>query len=304
MVEPENVGDILTQRSTPNGSYNVLMPGSTGQRFGGKISVNLAGYRGKRYPVERDAAVRRIMIFGDSHAAGVGVDDDATYPTVVGKLLLDEIRVQVLNFGVGGHDLQQIVSYIRDSTPIYNPDYVILTFHAGDLITSDFFLYKKNKIKPQSTGLLYSLKQYTMASSYLARFIIPYGASYWRLIIGRTSGITDLEYEVVRRDGVEWKAAKDEILKLRNFLEYMNIELMFVLFPSMTNFENHPAKELHQILEAWFKSNDIKSLDLIPYYRSYDASKLRATLLDKHPNELGYGIAGRAVAKWLQEVLL
>ena len=82
---------------------------------------------------------------------GEGVDDDATYPAVVGKLLVDEIQVQVLNFGVGGHDFQQIVSYIRDSTSIYNPDYVILTLHAGDFISSDFFLYNNNKIKPQST---------------------------------------------------------------------------------------------------------------------------------------------------------
>ena len=244
------------------------------------------------------------MICGDSHTLGSGVDDDATYPAVVGKLLVDDIRVQVLNFGVGGHDFRQIVSYIRDSTPIYNPDYVILTFHAGDLISSDFLLYEKNEIKPRSPGLLYDLKQYAMGSSYLARFIIPYGAEYWRVIIGKTAGITDLEYEVVRREGAEWRAARKEILELRKFLENMNIELMFVLFPSMIHFEKHPAKELHQILEFWFKSNEIKSLDLIPYYRGNDASGLHANLLDKHPNELGYGIAGRAVAKWLQEILL
>ena len=124
------------------------------------------------------------------------------------------------------------------------------------------------------------------------------------MFIGNASGETDLEYDVVKRDGAEWRAAKYEILELRKFLENRNIELLFVLFPSMINFEKHPAKELHNTLGAWLKENNIKYIDLIPYYKGYDARKLHATLLDKHPNKSGYSIAGRAVADWLKGILV
>ena len=78
--------------------------------------------------------------------------------------------------------------------------------------------------------------------------------------------------------------------------------MVIVLFPSMRNFDEHPAEDVHRLLGQWMAESGIEFIDLLPQYMGYSAGRLQATLLDKHPNADGYDIAGQAVADWLREI--
>ena len=56
-------------------------------------------------------------------------------------------------------------------------------------------------------------------------------------------------------------------------------------------------------LTAWLVKNGIQTLDLLPYFAGHSASTLTASLLDKHPNERGYDIAGNAVAEFIDKIM-
>lgn len=307
LVEPLDDGKLITKRETATNTYSVLIPNAVGKRAGHNVTVNEAGYRGKFYSREREPATNRIMIFGDSHTLGIGASDRDTYPAVVERILRQKVSTQVLNLGVGGHDLRQIIGYIRDAVPLYKPDLVVLTFHAGDLVSSDIILQgneREAKGETASVGALYETKQFLIKNSYLMRFVIPYVSVLWPNYIGRAPGITDYEYEEISQEGQAWRSARRQILEIRNYLCSQDVKLVFVMFPSMNDFKNHPAKELHRLFGVWLQDNEIEHIDLLPYYDGKTARRLWATLLDKHPNVDGYQIAGEAVAEWLRFILI
>jgi hypothetical protein len=107
-LEPDDEGQLKTTRTTSSGTYKVLIPNANGISAGSAVTVNAAGYRGAYYPAARDPNTLRVMIFGDSHTMGVGAADTATYPAVVERILAQELPIQVLNFGVAGHQLREI----------------------------------------------------------------------------------------------------------------------------------------------------------------------------------------------------
>ncbi len=96
---------------------------------GARVSTNSAHMRGAReIPRERDGAPRVVAV-GDSYTFGQCVDDDETYPAVIGRVLPG---TEVLNLGVMGYGQDQaLLRLLRDGLP-YQPDAVVFGFHPSN----------------------------------------------------------------------------------------------------------------------------------------------------------------------------
>jgi hypothetical protein len=151
---------------------------------------------------------------------------------------------------------------------------------------------------------LYRLKRDALKYSHVARLTIPFLAGILRDTFGWNPGVTATEYQEIAGNGPVWNRLKADILDLKNRLNKQGVDLAFVLFPTMTEFENHPARPVHAALTAWLVDNDIPSLDLLPYFEGQKSTTLTASLLDRHPNEKAYEIAGTAVAEFIAEGVL
>ncbi len=96
---------------------------------GKRLSSNSRGLRGRReFAVPKPAGVYRIALFGDSFTFGEDVSDEETFGEQMGKLLAG---VEILNFGVHGYGHDQMLLYLREALPIYQPD-VVLVGHVTD----------------------------------------------------------------------------------------------------------------------------------------------------------------------------
>ena len=99
--------------------------------------INSLGWRDNGYAIKKPDNVYRIAVIGCSRTYGYGVNAEETYPKVLERLLNNrpslKQKVEVLNFGVNGYGLDQMVLnyslYVRN----YKPDLVILQFYRPNL---------------------------------------------------------------------------------------------------------------------------------------------------------------------------
>lgn len=105
---------------------------------GKKLSSSSRGLRGAREPViPKNADTLRIALFGDSFTFGEDVGDEETFGHQMERLFEDTATaasptVEVLNFGVHGYGHDQMLLYLREALPIYQPDIVILGYVSDD----------------------------------------------------------------------------------------------------------------------------------------------------------------------------
>lgn len=300
LLEPTSNVQVLSETRTDHGTYLALRPSVQGLMLGRLVTVNQEAYRGPLRPRLKSPGVTRLLFFGDSHTFSMGADDEHTYPAVVEqKLNTSGLCCEVLNFGVPGQDLRQILILLEGRGLHYDPDIVVITFHSGDILESPDDEVPGSRPEAQGVGSwLYRFKVEALRQSYLARLVIPYGAASLRAAFGVTAGVTYAEQREIESDGKTWQALRARLLELKRELDRRGVVLAFVLFPSMLPFDHHPADGAYKALAASLKTHGIPTIDLLPYYRGQRAGTLTASLLDKHPNEAGYAIAGEAVAEF------
>ncbi|GAG21823.1 unnamed protein product, partial [marine sediment metagenome] len=93
--------------------------------------VNKDGYRGVRIDPAAPKDKLRIAAFGDSSTYGLGVVvPDEVYPAKLGRILNERgLPSEVMNFGVPGYTIVQVVRLLRDRALPLRPD--IATFCLG-----------------------------------------------------------------------------------------------------------------------------------------------------------------------------
>lgn len=96
------------------------------------VLLNLYGFRGPDFAIEKPAGRRRVIFLGDSFVEGFGVTEEATIPAVFEREVGDP-ELEVLNLGVGGADFPSISALAHDAIPLLAPDDVVLVVYQNDL---------------------------------------------------------------------------------------------------------------------------------------------------------------------------
>jgi hypothetical protein len=107
------------------------------------LNTNSRGIRGRiEYPYQRTPGTQRVLLLGDSFTFGSEVADDDTYARYLETHLP---RTEVINLGVQGYGMDQMLLYLKQEGAKYHPDAVILGFVYIDVYrnTEDFFSFAK-----------------------------------------------------------------------------------------------------------------------------------------------------------------
>jgi hypothetical protein len=90
--------------------------------------TNSKGLRDREYAYDKPSGVTRVLAFGDSFTFGSGVASDDRF-TEVAEQALD--RVEILNMGVLGYGLDQILLSFLAQGVKYHPDIVLVVLNAS-----------------------------------------------------------------------------------------------------------------------------------------------------------------------------
>lgn len=97
------------------------------------VRTNARGLRDDEIVIPKPPGVRRILLLGDSMTAGLEVDRDATVEAVAEKLLSRPRPTEVVNAGVRGYNLDNILGFLEHEGLAYEPDVVVYFFTDNDL---------------------------------------------------------------------------------------------------------------------------------------------------------------------------
>jgi len=124
---PTSVVPIYRASDVPDVQYT-LIPSLDTRALGADLRTNSLGFRGPEWTRARTDGTLRVVLIGDSHAFGFGVDFAATVGEVVATLLRERLGrpVEVLNFAVNGYNAAQQLAVLRSFALDYRPDVVVL----------------------------------------------------------------------------------------------------------------------------------------------------------------------------------
>jgi lysophospholipase L1-like esterase len=116
-----------------------LAPGSATTARGKEIKINSQGFRGPE--PSTDAAMRRVIVLGDSITFGANLALEETFPfQLQQQLAMPGRNLEVLNFGVHGYDTLQEVSSLEIRGLQYHPDLVVVAYCLNDVSISSVSL--------------------------------------------------------------------------------------------------------------------------------------------------------------------
>ncbi len=247
----------------------------------GLYAVNSHGFRDREFSFEKGDGVFRIVTLGDSIIWGHGLPLESTFAKQLERILnarFGERDFEVLNFGVSGYSTVQEVEMYRYRAARFSPDLIIMGYCLND--------YYDSSVEGQAFQQLY----YDI-----------YSKSY--LFDAVKSRFNNLVYERLKFSGEEDNHRKHLQSQFQLLQSYSpNADRVLVIFPTLQDFDNYPASLEHRWPTEAAHELDYAVLDLLEFYRPYEAESLILNPDDvTHPNALGTQIAVEATIDLLVE---
>jgi len=115
------------------------------------VRMNNAGFRDRDRFVDKLAGVYRIAVLGDEVSEAMQVELTQTWWWRLPALLdscKKQLRVEVLNFAVGGYGTGQELVTLQTRAMRYQPDLVLLQFSDANDVVDNSFALSKQKLRP------------------------------------------------------------------------------------------------------------------------------------------------------------
>jgi lysophospholipase L1-like esterase len=301
-----HVGTIQINRETVRRSEDPVLrfelrPGGFAQAEVA-YRINSQGLRGPETTVGKPAGVTRIAVLGDSIAFGYWVEEKDGFPRQLEAMLASGgRRVEVLDFGVPGYNLEQQIAALRARALAFEPDVVVVAFCLNDV--EGVFSYELGLVQDRS-GRSRTLPG--RAREALLRHSVLFS---W--IEYRFSELEARRQFVRARNPVDLPASGEvlsqaeavlqgKLAVLRALLSPRGVPGLVVVFPVMgSRFERYPHGRLHRAVLAAAERSGLGGLDLLGCYSAYEFRDLRVDVV--HPSPLGHRVAAHAIRDALCE---
>ncbi|OVE77408.1 hypothetical protein BVX98_02570 [bacterium F11] len=252
--------------------------------------TNKMGFRDEDYDKEKPSGTKRIIILGDSIAAGQRIPHTRDiFPSIVEKRLNKKIPpIEVLNFGVIGYNTQQEVETLIDKGIDFNPDLVVLAYCLNDRRRDDGSLYQQLLERRKEMGILDKLE----ISPHLSKSALYRWIKYHLLDQLHQKKIDQISQNTVR----------DYFERLSDVSIEHKFDVLVCVFPYLREIDAkekaYPYQHLHEDVKKISEQNKFHHLDLLHTFRSCkDRQPKERLALDKiHPTALGHQCAAETIS--------
>src|SRR5688572_4552033 len=272
----ERTGDFLVFR--PRKGLDVVTVA------GVRVTTNSLGLSDREYPRAKPEGARRIAFVGDSLVRGLGAPSGrALEPRFEEWLNATQLAppyatYEVLNFGVEGYRLTQLMDVALEQVPPTGADVVLLG--VSDLSASRTFGQHLARLVHEGTDLEYP---------FLRELVTRAG-------VERDDTLPEAESKLAR---VRVEIQRACLATLRDRLRERNVELVAVLLPTVT--DSRTLAEKFDEIQVVLRELSIPTLDLLDSFSGADLEQVRVSRVDRHPNEAGYGLLLERLVTRLEE---
>ncbi len=237
--------------------------------------VNSLGYRDREWSPEEVAGKLKVMVVGDSIAAGQGIERvDDRFSNRLEALLGEE--VVVFNVASPGWSTTAEIEALVDYP--YRPDILVLAYFINDV---EGAAYRQGVNSQTVVNYPPPLMRPLVDNSYALNFL------YWRLVrFGQGEGqALYLEWVAqIFADPNVWWVHQQELQAIYEGARSEGIPLIVVVFPNMTTLEQS-RRFTGPVLE-FFESRGVPTVDVAELVQGEPVTELVASPVDSHPGEL------------------
>ena len=267
-------------RQTNDNLIVELVPSTTINFHGAKLSINSWGMRDREYELTPAPDTYRIALAGPSFVMGFGVADDEVFEWLLEDRLNREhagspyARYEILNFAVPGYSAIQNLMVLEQKGLSFQPDALFFMAHQRE----------------EEAVVLYLADRISVGAE------LPYP----ELV------------ELAHRAGAEAGATKDENIRrlqpvgteilswtYRRIVETSRAQGLLPVWIFMPTLENPLREEEIARLARLAKDSGFIVLDLSDAYEGYEEESVVIAYWDKHPNATGH----RLIAERLYQAL-
>jgi hypothetical protein len=250
---------------------------------------NSLGYRDVEHALAKPPGTYRVVVLGDSIAAGLKVERFAdTFPGQLERLLRERgLRAEVISLAVSGYNTLQEVETLRVRGLAYRPDVVLLAYSLTDRERFDgnvleTLLAQQSGQRPPIRGhpallrsALYRLLRYRLASPVPGSELRSH---YRELLAGDTVAPSLAELAALSREH--------------------RFAVLMAVFPRAARYKVRRSDEQHDWAMARCRENDFRCLDLRAAFEACRRARRKQPLgLDGyHPSIFGHRCAAGAMA--------
>ncbi|HPR69383.1 MAG TPA: SGNH/GDSL hydrolase family protein [Kiritimatiellia bacterium] len=284
----------------------------------GEVLINEYGMRNRPVALDKPAGVRRVACLGDSIAFGMGARRE-TFSVQLERELNAAAegagKWEVLNFGVPGYHIGQVAAMLTGRAAGFAPDEVLYLYCLNDPQDTS----KELEDILRADGMTAARRDYLGqvwegARSGLGR------SQLWQWIrlaraergAGRAvpverhrddmehlrAGRGEAHYRALNADPAAKERLKDGMARIGQWSREYGVQVRVVVFPVFQGLAAYRLGDLHEAVRRAAEAEGLSVLDLLPVYQAEEQSGGEPFQADPlHPNERGYGIAARAVAR-------
>jgi lysophospholipase L1-like esterase len=284
---------------------------------------NSLGFRDREHAVAKPAGVYRIVVLGDSIAAGLHVErnEDVFPPILEGLLVQDGLRAEVINLAVSGYNTQQEVEMLREAGLQYHPDLVVVAYTMSSREHLDGDILKTLLEAEQRQGGVSSARVSSwLVKSALYRFVrfralaakrpraataapAPAAATAATAAapdaagagtVGTAASPTQHYLDLVSADTVA-----PYFGVLRDLARRHHFQVLIAVFPRFVRtFSSYNFGRQHQFVGDLAKANGFALVDLlVPFSDCRRASAEPISSDNFHPSPYGHRCAAAAIAR-------
>ncbi len=245
------------------------------------------------YPIQTDLPphIKRLLVVGDSFAAGFGITDiEDTFPHILDRLLGENVAVSVVAHAGWNTDEELI------GLPAYpvKPDILVLSYYLNDIayLARDEFNYWSEAYHPPPSWLAPLVDH-----SYLANFL------YWNIYIQRLNG-GDRRYDEVLlglyAQPDYWAQHRTDLLALIDWARQQGAEVAVLIWPLLQNIpDSAPVTEQ---LQAFFEEQGVLVANLAHVFATCSPMQLVVNPFDAHANAATHRIAAETLHRLLNDI--
>jgi len=260
-------------------------------------SYNSRGFRDVEHSIQRSPGITRIVVLGDSVTEGYGVKAEFLFVRQLQESLGD--KYEVVNLSMAGLNTPQEVHLFQKEGLQYDPSLVILNVVLND---ADFFTTYRGAQKAiekadQKIGM-FNLRvdpriKKALKSSALIYFVKNRVENLYGLMTGAggSNYYQELWSKETNRDKV-----RNGFDRLRILREQFAFEVLVVIWPVLTEYQNYPFSEIHEWIAGEARKNRFHVHDLLPVFSKMHFRDLQVAAEDSiHPNARGHKLAADSV---------
>ncbi len=309
--------------------------------FNVSIKHNSLGYRDKEFSINKSQNITRILVLGDSHTHGFGVELNETYHKVFEKKINERInKYEIINAGYKSGDSPNTqYLYLKKEGILLNPDIVLIGFSIvndfedhkynfnyfdenGELeriVSTKYYVDEKNRLRTYSIKkdfIREELYKINLFLSFRLHTYILFKNSFRNSLMNfykgkRDGGIYANNYSSETKKEVE--EVLNYLLKIKNISQENNAKLIIIIIPRREEVYESKIKDKegnflnwskpYDLLTNFAESNEIALINLLPKFKEYvsDNNTLLYFVTDLHLNKNGHYVAGQLIYEKFQE---